>query len=286
MFQFSTTTVINSAAQYAVHESGSKKVFRVLDGPAFKSDKNDDTVEYCVWKAPFVEAKEDVITVDPTKYTGATDIYRIYIYVRSQGNADPLFANDYVFKGKPFMIEFKGGTTADQLKTLADKYQLALFDTPQMAIESKEGKLVITLANSYQRAHKAIVEKWTPDTVIRGEGEWVDTAISGGITVVEGAPGYGTYEQIMKDLRLPTIENVNFYSVNKEQMPKIDGEYTQYTVQMTADLVNYPGGIGVHNPTKSKTYHVFFVEAGVDEFEDDLLSVLGEDVEIIDVPKS
>ena len=295
MFQFTTTTLINSSDQFeTIYKSDGTTIVgcRAVDGPAFKlADKDCITV----YKALYEAEVADKAVIDLSACTDTDKTYRINLYVRSQANADPMFANDFVFKGKPFVIEFAGadgGKVAAKIAKLAEKYQLALYDLKQLNIEAtSDTELTITGINGYQRLYRVAVEEWEASASY--EGKWtvidsvegttevvsgVKTSDNGTITVTVGNEGKGTYDQILADIRIPSADNFAYMNANAPEMPIIGGKYNQYTIYLRKELKGYPGGIGINNPVESITTHVFFVESGaVSAFEEALKNGIGYD---------
>lgn len=278
MFQFSTTTVINKASSYDkwTTASGTLKGFIAKFGPTFKT--TDNTV---IYKTAPIEEVNDEIVLDLSGLDTDT-IYRLNIYVRSTGNADPMYANDFVFKGKPFYVEFKGDQVS-KIKDIAERYMLALYDVKQLDFSLSGTTLTIKGTNGYQRLFKVALEKWADSdyvTLFNNDLDDDGKIVSNKVTSIKvGCEGYGTYEQVLKDLRLPTSENLGYTSVNRYDMPVAGATYYQYTVKLTKDLTNYPGGVGINNPTQSVTYHNFFVNANVQsDFETKLKEGLSKTI--------
>lgn len=73
-----------------------------------------------------------------------------------------------------------------------------------------------------------------------------------------GVNGFGTYEQLLKDLRLPTMENFRWMSPTASEMPIPGNKYVQYTIHQIS-CRGVLGGSAVGEVTHSKTTHVFFV---------------------------
>lgn len=102
--------------------------------------------------------------------------------------------------------------------------------------------------------------------------------------VVECVNGNGTYQQILRDLRLPTMENLGYMSLTQQmqEMPVPGNKYVQYTLHYVA-CRGILGGSAVGEVTHSKTTHVFFVPAdccecgsGLDtQFKQALLDAFG-----------
>lgn len=80
--------------------------------------------------------------------------------------------------------------------------------------------------------------------------------------IIECVNGTGTYEQILKDLRLPTMENLGYMSLTQQmnEMPVPGMKYVQYTLHYVK-CRGILGGSAVGEVTHSKTTHVFFVPA-------------------------
>lgn len=82
--------------------------------------------------------------------------------------------------------------------------------------------------------------------------------MGGWLKAEQGVNGFGTYEQILKDLRLPTMENFRWTSLNASEMPVPGNKYVQYTIHQIS-CRGVLGGSAVGEVTHSKTTHVFFV---------------------------
>ncbi len=80
--------------------------------------------------------------------------------------------------------------------------------------------------------------------------------------IVDCVNGVGTYQQILRDLRLPTMENLAYGSLTQQmqEMPVPGNKYVQYTLHYVA-CRGILGGSAVGEVTHSKTTHVFFVPA-------------------------
>ena len=80
--------------------------------------------------------------------------------------------------------------------------------------------------------------------------------------IVDCVNGVGTYDQILRDLRLPTMENLGYMSLTQQmnEMPVPGMKYVQYTLHYVT-CRGILGGSAVGEVTHSKTTHVFFVPA-------------------------
>lgn len=120
MFQFTTTTVINSAKDYTNPSvelfKGDSKYFDVKRVNRFKvknirSVYKQDPVAQSNAKATIDMAKVKE-TLTASKATKGT--FRVEIYVHlAQSNNNPLYSNTWVVKGRPWTFEFSATSTED-----------------------------------------------------------------------------------------------------------------------------------------------------------------------------
>lgn len=96
------------------------------------------------------------------------------------------------------------------------------------------------------------------DVMTRG----IKESTLGLLHIVDCVNGTGTYQQILRDLRLPTMENLGYMSLTQQmnEMPIPGMNYVQYTLHYVT-CRGILGGSAVGEVTHSKTTHVFFVPA-------------------------
>lgn len=96
------------------------------------------------------------------------------------------------------------------------------------------------------------------DVITRGVKESTENLLH----IVDCVNGTGTYQQILRDLRLPTMENLAYGSLTQQmnEMPVPGMNYVQYTLHYVT-CRGILGGSAVGEVTHSKTTHVFFVPA-------------------------
>lgn len=92
------------------------------------------------------------------------------------------------------------------------------------------------------------------------------------ITINNGYEAFGDYDHLIKDLRLPSKENTNYFGIavgsgENSDIPIKGTMYKQYVIQYTTDRgvlqQSAVGGVG-----KSRTVHVFYVaSSAVSDFE-------------------
>lgn len=251
MLNFTTTTVINSL------EDTSGKPLIEKNGGVIHIKRHN----------PFVESK--IVSVVRTNHVdpvcasvtvpGLTTSYsadtRIELYIRSVGNADPMFANSLLHKGKPLFIEIPAGTSAADLNKVVNKYNNLMFggDNQIHSEVNESDELVLTCANPYQTITKATLSVRNSD----GNFEHLNN-----LSVKKNDEGFGDYDHIMKDLRLPTSANLRWKRTMEDEMPVKGASYDQFILTYRVDRGVM--GLGVVGATAtSETTHVFWVNASI-----------------------
>lgn len=253
MFQFTTTTVINSLKDFTT----GKELIKNEDGVILIKRHNPfkvANIESMV-RTEAMEATPDKVEIAYTK--DSTNDQRIELYVRSTGNADPAFANALVFKGKPLYIEIPAGTESKDLVKIANKYFNLMFGgTEQLIATVSENTLTLTCTNGYQRITKALIA--TRDS----EGNF-GKGVDAGVTITVGNEGFGDYDHMIKDLRLPTSANLRWKRTMEDEMPTPGSKYNQYVLTYTVDRgILGMGAVG--QKSWSTTTHVFWVNDAID----------------------
>lgn len=267
MFQYTNTIVLNSLKDVITGSDGIevRRVNKFLK-------KNVSAMHKRTASDPVIGKAEFTITdQDP-------GIYRLKLYIRLSGSQNSYYSNDFVFKGKPFVYEFRittGSTSATnvakEIKRVIDKIQ-AFYGDKYIRTEVRGSKLIIHGVDEYQLFTEAKIQKLNTAANNLLTNEVYEDIIEG--TITKSVEGFGTYTHILKDLRLPTIEARRFEAVNQEELPIPGMKYNQYTIYYTVNRGLF-GGAAVGQQVTSKTTHVFYVlESIAAEFEK-ALAVLG-----------
>ena len=77
--------------------------------------------------------------------------------------------------------------------------------------------------------------------------------------VTKGKNAFGTYSQIVKDLRLPTAANYQWLATRKVEIPIVGAVYNQYIIEYHAPANSHPLSV-VGGRLDSHTTHVFWVK--------------------------
>ena len=341
MFNWTTTTLINEYVGYPggfivddalIARSGNtltndmkgEKVRWYVD----KTDANDPVLRVgrhfrfaasnvvAVYKREHNDPELAKVNIDLTPITEA-GFYRIAIYVRlSQGSQDSYYANDFVFKGKPFYIEFQvkeaqladKAALAKKVVAIAKKYMNLQYEYPLLTITANGTKVVIEATDEYQRFKvvelQELSEGFNPDCCHPLDVyEPIDSldpesdAYQGNIIYAEdatdhhllkGKEGFGTYRHITKDLRLPTAANTRWTRIAADETPQLGGKYDEYVIYMCVNR-GVMGSDAVGDLVKSRTTHVFYVLHDgcndlIEDWETALLSIVPS-IEVVNKDK-
>ena len=341
MFNWTTTTLINEYVGYPggfivddalIARSGNtltnamkgEKVRWYVD----KTDANDPVLRVgrhfrfaasnvvAVYKREHNDPELAKVNIDLTPITEA-GFYRIAIYVRlSQGSQDSYYANDFVFKGKPFYIEFQvkqaqladKAALAKKVVAIAKKYMNLQYEYPLLTITADGTKVVIEATDEYQRFKvvelQELSEGFNPDCCHPLDVyEPIDSldpesdAYQGNIVyaqdatdhhLLKGKEGFGTYRQITKDLRLPTAANTRWTRIAADETPQLGGKYDEYIIYMCVNR-GVMGSDAVGDLVKSRTTHVFYVLHDgctdlIEDWETALLSIVPS-IEVVNKDK-
>lgn len=281
MFQFTTTTIINSAKDYTNPSvdlfKGDSKYFDVKRVNRFKV-KN---IRFVYRQDPVAQSNA-VATIDMSKVqevltTTTKGTFRVEIYVHlAQSNNNPLYSNTWVVKGRPWTFEFSATSTenaeniVDKVIKMITKFKLFTMDTEQLKATKDGTKLKLTAQDPYQIFSKVELQYFDPSIgtttgccTPRGEYAPVENyGVTDVVTITSGNEGFGTFEWIMRNLRLPTAEQTRWNALYQDDRPMVGATYTQYTLEYCENR-GILGGDAVGEETNSVTTHVFFVNQAV-----------------------
>lgn len=293
MFNWTTTTLINELP----------KIFTEKNGAALRIGKHlfekrwvESIRKAEGQKEEICEAKLDLAKVYEAlaaKYKDAPvpSVARLFIYVGLDGSEESIYANDWYRKGMPLSVSFAVSSDANAMaKAIADTVKTFNVFTKVKKVldvevkEAEPGILYIKGTHEHQRLQKIQV------LVDAGFGEEVavvnyelnhkaDAAVS---EVNKGMNGFGTYSQLLKDLRLPTAVHNHWLSVQKDEMPIVGALYTQYIINYYAPSTANPSFTAVGNRSMSETTHVFWVKSDLVEKWETALAVIDPDGGVIE----
>ena len=294
MFNWTTTTLVNEMP-FIKAESGKLRIgkhlfekrwvesIRKAEGHAF---------ELCEAELDLAVVKDAIDAIAAEK---RPTVARLYIYVGLEGSEESIYANDWYRKGMPLSVSFAVADATTMAKAIEDTIgKFNVFTKVKKVLEVKAiaGKLAIKGTHEHQRLQKI--------AILVGDGEMLGeekallswdlsecrykSAEEGGTAAYEaatgvklvnaGVNGFGTYSQLLKDLRLPTAVHNHWLNVQKDEMPIVGAVYTQYIISYYAPSTANPSFTAVGNRSMSETTHVFWVKSDlVGEWEAALATI-------------
>lgn len=315
MFKFNTTTIINSAEDFTSKVplfSGQEEQTSESGRPVYASFsvKRNLTFLKPYVKAIYIRkhnepelAKVELSTSNIS--TTENGLYRIAMYIRLEGSANEYYANDFVFKGKPFFIEFKvkkndeAADIATRIEKIAKKYMQMVYEYPLIKVTAEGAKVIFEATDEYQRFNMVELQKYDEEAGIfqsccSNGGAFVTEAAlnvtaattgenTGDIVwgvkdskLLKGKAGFGTYRHIIKDLRLPTADNRRWGGIIADETPILGATYDQYTIYYCRK-VGVQGLDHVGDVVTAMTSHIFYVNTELKDDWDEALESLGID---------
>jgi len=274
MFNFTTETILNDLSKVkgligalTAPASGfnwdpgieaTKKALYVERINKFIVGGTDDYVKGAkVYKrvATAATLAQSKITI-PTVVVG--NLYRVGVQVSTNGYADGQFARDRTTYGKPFYIEqIATATTAATLATaLAAAWNktFATYDNFITATVSTADLIFTSLGNPFIQFKTITFEQLD---LITGLATDQGLAVT---NVAVGQASFGDYTDLLRNHRLPTLDNFRPFGENQEELPAVGATYNQYTLEYIAARGSMdPSSVG--GLATSKTTHVFYVNA-------------------------
>ena len=281
MFQYTTTTVINSALDsngVTLKYSGDANAFKVTRVGTFKKD-NIKSVYERAYSAPTKEVA--TITV-PTVAAGK--VIRLEVDVRLSQNTYSEYANSYLYFKKPVVVEVIATADATANAAALAKQVAGLQDRfGESYIKATNAGAVITLEakNQYQRFHNAEIseEVLSPNSLVQPEYKVVSTDFA---VTVPGKVGFGDDAYMIASIMVPTTENTRMFGINQEERPILGGNYSQFTLRYD---IPKDSNDGIWTGARSITTHVFYVKSDlVNAFRTEIAKAFPDIEEVTDSP--
>ena len=290
MFNWTTTTLINEIPEnFMVNPVGKNKQpikDRLRIGKHLFEKRWVESIRKAEGKTvELCSAALDMAKVKEALDAAEAKVARLYLYVGLDGSEESIYANDWYRKGMPLSVSFTVADAAVMAETIVDTVnRFNVFTKVKKVLDVKAdgSKLVINGTHEHQRLQKIQV------LVDAGFGEEIaivdyelnrpgKEAADFVMDVVAGRNGFGTYSQLLKDLRLPTAVHNNWLSVQKDEMPIVGALYTQYIINYYAPSMANPSFTAVGNRSMSETTHVFWVKSDLVEKWEEILAAIDPD---------
>ena len=252
-------------------DGAEKDVLKIKRDFLFVKDNVD-----CIRRRKGYAAELCEATIDFTKLTSvvptnhAVNYLRLDIYLGVDGAEPYIYSTPWYHKGKPFWVEFLA-KKGDNAQALADRLEKTIKSNHIFQVDKDlikvandgAGKITLTGATEYQRFRKVTLNIFEADanyadlvTELNPNEVVASDAIA---LVTKGKNAFGTYSQIVKDLRLPTAANYQWLATRKVEIPIVGAVYNQYIIEYHAPANSHPLSV-VGGRLDSHTTHVFWVK--------------------------
>lgn len=202
------------------------------------------------------------------KTGGAKTYCRLDIYLGVEGAEPYIYSTPWVQKGMPFWIEFtvkeadEATTIAKNVADMLKKNHVFLCDKDLINVSVSGGKLILEGATEYQRFRKIEISTFDAYDDYADKVAELDPTKTTATDIKldeRGKNSFGTYSQIIKDLRLPTAANYQWTHIRQVETPIVGAIYNQYIIEYEAPATN-DGLHAVGQRMTSHTVHVFWVK--------------------------
>lgn len=265
MFNWTTTTLINELPENLIKDFGNGKL-RI--GQQLFEKRWVESIRKAEGHA--AELCEYKLNLGGVSFEEGATIARLYIYVGLEGSEESIYANDWYRKGMPLSISFAITNATDMGKAIVDSIKtFNAFTKGKKILDVTEEKGLLTIkgTHEHQRIKKIAILVEDKDSILGEEKVIMEyepghTEESNAVREMKrGINGFGTYSQLIKDLRLPTLANTNWTSPSKNEMPIVGALYTQYIITYYAPSMSNPSFTAIGNRSMSETTHVFWVKS-------------------------
>lgn len=202
------------------------------------------------------------------KTGGAKTYCRLDIYLGVEGAEPYIYSTPWVQKGMPFWIEFtvkeadEAATIAKNVADMLKKNHVFLCDKDLINVSVTGSKLILEGATEYQRFRKIEISTFDAYDDYADKVAELDPTKTAATDIKldeRGKNSFGTYSQIIKDLRLPTAANYQWTHIRQVETPIVGAIYNQYIIEYEAPATN-DGLHAVGQRMTSHTVHVFWVK--------------------------
>lgn len=224
------------------------------------------------------------------KTGGAKTYCRLDIYLGVEGAEPYIYSTPWVQKGMPFWIEFtvkeadEAATIAKNVADMLKKNHVFLCDKDLINVSVSDSKLILEGATEYQRFRKIEISTFDAYDDYADKVAELDPTKTAATDIKldeRGKNSFGTYSQIIKDLRLPTAANYQWTHIRQVETPIVGAIYNQYIVEYEAPATN-DGLHAVGQRMTSHTVHVFWVknDSGLISAWENALGTVGTVVDV------
>ena len=290
MFQFTTTTIINS--NQAVDAQGNHLLdnegkdltkfagdadkLRVFGTGIFKA-KNIKSV----YKRASSKGEREVSTITiPAKTKGT--LLRLEVNVKLHGRVQSDYTSYNGDFSKPAVIDIiSSGVANDDAAEFAKLYNKLKteYGYSMFTVKADEATLTITARENGQLLSAELLEVKLLGSNLIPE----ITSVAKSKVTKSGKKGFGDTAHMLQSIAIPTYENTRHFGILKDERPIVGAAYTQYTLKY--EVLSGEDDIW-NSAKKATTTHVFWViDSLAKAFEDEIVKAFSDVEEVTDDPE-
>lgn len=251
MFDFQKEVVLNSLDSVKKFDNG----FRV-DGMLYKNKYVGP-----VYKTEAVDGAKAKLVIDlATVKSAVTNVMQFVIELGLDNDYRGDFGSVLFYFRKPIVVTMDKESDAATVAKAFEKAGVVDYKLYTVSVEGE--KITLEMTDNYITVRKAEVMDLVCTPGCNEQGEVSTLAYTFDLkdpaVYTKNNVGFGTYDYMIHNLRLPTYANIRFTSPAEVEMPIKGGKYTQYSFEYT--VPRRLGGLSVAGQkTESTTIHTFFV---------------------------
>lgn len=257
MFDFQKEVVLNNLNNVEVFDG---KGIRI-DGMLYKKEYIQP-----VYETASTDGAKAKLVIDLNKVKGSADdknIENVMQFVIELGLDNDYrgdFGSALFYFRKPIVVTMDANSNAATVAKAFEKASVVDYKLYTVSVEGE--KITLEMADNYITVRKAEVMDLVCDGACGEVGQVSKLAYTFDLkdpaVYTKNNVGFGTYDYMIHNLRLPTYANIRFTSPAEVEMPVKGGKYTQYSFEYT--VPRRLGGLSVAGQkTASTTIHTFFV---------------------------
>lgn len=253
MFDFQKEVILNNLDNVEVFDG---KGIRI-DGMLYKKEYIQPVYETAATdgaKAKLIINMEDI-------NKAVTNVMQFVIELGLDNDYRGDFGSVLFYFRKPIVVTMTAGSSVADVAKAFEKAGVVDYKLYNVSVEGN--KITLEMADNYITVRKAEVMDLVCDSNCGSDQMQVSEKVhtfdlKNPAVYTKNNVGFGTYDYMIHNLRLPTYANIRFASPAETEMPVKGGKYTQYSFEYT--VPRRLGGLSVAGQkTASTTIHTFFV---------------------------
>ena len=290
MFQFTTTTIINSNQAVDAQGNdllddkgakltkfaGNKDKLRVFGTGIFKAEN----IKSVYKRASSVGVREVSTIAIPAKVKGT--LLRLEVNVKLHGRVQSDYTSYNGDFSKPAVIDILStgvaATDAAEFERLYNKLKTE-YGYNMFTAKAAGTTLTLTARENGQLLSAELLEVGELGPALIPE----ITSLAKSKVTESGKKGFGDTPHMLQSIAIPTYENTRHFGILKDERPIVGATYTQFTLKY--EVLSGEDDIW-NSAKKATTTHVFWViDSLADAFKDEIVKAFSDVEEVTNDPK-